>query len=99
MRVIAISVLAVIPAAAGAASVFAAPPEPGRVRVDRVSTETIKLRSKNRARNETAYVVRHRESGDSEWTRKRLPRNRENINSRGLQAGTLYEHQAPVTPC
>ncbi len=50
-------------------------------------------------RNETAYVVRHRKSGDSEWTRKRLPRNRENINDRWLQAGTLHEHQAPVTPC
>jgi hypothetical protein len=70
-----------------------APKKPGKVRVDRVSEKSIKLRWKDRAKHETGYRVRHRQQGESKWKKKRLPRNRKKFKNRGLDAGTLHEHQ------
>ena len=70
-----------------------APKKPGKVRVDRVSPHSIKLRWKDRARNETAYRVHRREQGERKWRRKRLPRNRKKLKTRGLDPGVVHEYR------
>jgi hypothetical protein len=59
--------------------------------VDRVSPHTIKLRWKDRARNETRFEVRRRAHGARGWARKRVRRNRTKHKSRGLDPGIVYE--------
>jgi hypothetical protein len=92
MRLIAgialVTISAVTPAAASIA-----PNKPGKVRVDRAAPTTLKLRGKDRARNETSYKVRAREQGASEWKTKRLRRNKTKFMSRGLEPGTVHEHR------
>lgn len=70
-----------------------APAEPGKVRVDRVSEHSIALRWSDRAGNERRYLVRHRPAGAGEWTTERLPRNSTGFRNRGLDPGTVYEHE------
>jgi Fibronectin type III domain len=92
MRLIAVIALVTISAVTPAAASIA-PKKPGKVRVDRAAPTTLKLRWKDRARNETSYKVRAREQGASEWKAKRLRRNKTKFKSRGLEPGTVHEHQ------
>jgi hypothetical protein len=67
--------------------------KPGKVRVDRVATESIKLKWKDRARGERHYVVRGREQGASEWDSSSLGRNKKKFVDKGLEPGTVYEYR------
>jgi Fibronectin type III domain len=69
------------------------PKAPGKVRVDRVSESAIKLRWRDRARSERRYEVRHRAAGSADWTTAKLPRNSASFRNRGLERGTVHEHQ------
>jgi hypothetical protein len=70
-----------------------APKKPGKVRVDSVTPTSIKLRWKDRAKNETGYEVRRRQVGHSRWKAKRVRRNRTRFKNGGLDPGTVHEHQ------
>src|SRR5918996_2134234 len=94
MRIIALIVLLVFAAGGTAAPAAAkAPKKPGKVRVDRVSPTSIKLRWKDRAKNEVGYKVRFRQAGHSRWKTKRVRWNRTRFKNGGLDPGTLHEHQ------
>src|SRR5918996_1321246 len=94
MRIIALIVLLVFLAGATAAPVAAkAPRKPGKLRVDGVTPTNIKLRWKDRAKDETGYEVRRRQVGRSRWKTKRVRRNRTGFKNRGLDPGTVHEHQ------
>jgi hypothetical protein len=99
LRRLRLTAFAVALASAGAGILLAvpavakAPKKPGKVRVDRVSPTGIKLRWKDRAKNETGYEVRRRQVGHSRWKAKRVRRNRTRFKNGGLDPGTVHEHQ------
>ncbi len=85
----ALAILLVAPAGtAGAAKLR----KPGKVRVDRVSTGSIKLRWKDRARGETGFQVRHGAQGASTET-DRVRRNGTKFRDKGLDPGTVHEYR------
>ena len=84
---IAIAVAAV--SALGAASAGAALRKPGKVRIDKVSTSSITLRWKDRARGESRYEVR---SDDAAKT-ARVRRNKTKFTDKGLEPGTVHDYQ------
>jgi hypothetical protein len=69
------------------------PKAPGKVRVDRVTETTVKLKWRDRARGERRYEVRHRPQGTEEWTVEKLKRNATRFTNDGLDPGTVHEHQ------
>jgi hypothetical protein len=83
-----VAVVALPPATAGAAKLR----KPGKVRVDRVGTSSIKLKWKDRARGETAFKVRHREQGGDTET-DRVRRNKTKFKDKGLDPGTVHEYR------
>jgi hypothetical protein len=93
MRLIAVTALLIVSVTGSATATAKAPKKPDKVRVDRATATSIKLRWKDRALNETGYKVRTRQQGVSAWKTKRLRRNRTKFKNRGLDPGTLYEHQ------
>jgi hypothetical protein len=70
-----------------------APKGPGKVRVDRVTVDSIKLRWKDRAHGERRYEVRHRLEGTEEWDLEKLKRNATKFRNGGLEPGTVHEHR------
>jgi Fibronectin type III domain len=85
-------------AAAGAVAVASDGPDPGRAslpdgfRVARVSVHGIALRWQD-TEGESRYEVRRRERGDDRWHVREVPRDATRLRVRGLERGTVHQHQ------
>src|SRR5687768_17706167 len=71
----------------------AKPKAPGKVRVQSVGETSVKLRWRDRAHGERRYEVQHRPQGTNAWETATLKRNSTKFVNRGLELGTVHEHQ------
>ena len=81
-----------LPALAAPTAPAASLKRPGKLRVESVGVHRIVLRWKERSRGEARYELGARADGDAEGTRRLRP-DRSGARSRGLEAGTVYEHR------
>ncbi len=88
--VVAIAVTAL--AALGAPGADAALRKPGKVRIDKVSTSSIRLRWKDRARGESRYEIRRNDQGKAAAI-DRVRRNKTRFTDKGLDPGTVHGYQ------